>query len=85
MCAIIIYMDRRTVRRASADQGLEMEMSKQFLVSANGTPFGVFEGADEQAARDACAMQAGYASEADMESQLEQASDLVAVEVVADA
>ena len=50
----------------------------QYEVSANGTVFGVYEADDEQGARDACAQDAGYKSEADMEKRLERASDLVA-------
>lgn len=51
----------------------------KFIVSANGAEFGIYEADDEQAARDLCAQDAGYKSEADMVSQLEQPSDLVAV------
>jgi len=49
-------------------------MSK-FTVSANGQEFGVYEGNTEQDARDACAVDAGYESESDMESKLESASE----------
>jgi hypothetical protein len=52
-------------------------MSK-FEVSANGTIFGIYEAATEQEARDMCAQDAGYKSEADMEVQLEQPSELEA-------
>ena len=52
-----------------------------YEVSANGTVFGTYEADSKQAARDLCAQDAGYQSEADMESQLEQESELVAVEV----
>lgn len=55
-------------------------MSKQFEVSANGTVFGTYEAESEQAARDACAVDAGYKSEADMVERLGQPSELVAVE-----
>lgn len=55
-------------------------MSKQFEVSANGTIFGVYAADDAQGARDACAVDAGYKSEADMVAQLDQPSELVAVE-----
>ena len=55
-------------------------MTKQFQVEANGTVFGVYEAEDAQGARDACAVDAGYKSEADMASQLEQPSELVATE-----
>jgi len=53
----------------------------QFEVSANSQVFGVFTATSEQTARDMCAREAGYKDEADMVSQLEQASELVAVEV----
>lgn len=56
-------------------------MSKQFQVEANGTVFGTYEAADAQGARDACAVDAGYKSEADMVEQLDQPSELVATEV----
>lgn len=52
--------------------------ARPFRVSANGATFGVFEAETEQRARDACAMDAGYKSEADMCAQLEQPSALVA-------
>ena len=52
-------------------------MSK-FQVSANGQVFGIYEGETEQAARDACAVDAGYKSEADMAEQLDAPSELVA-------
>lgn len=55
-------------------------MSKQFEVSANGSTFGVYEADSEQGARDACAVDAGYKSEADMVERLGQPSELVAVE-----
>lgn len=55
-------------------------MSK-YEVSANGTVFGTYEAESAQAARDLCAQDAGYESEADMVRRLEQASALVAVEV----
>ena len=53
-------------------------MSKQFEVSANGHVFGMYEAETEQDARDLCAIDAGYKSEADMVSQLERPSELVA-------
>jgi len=56
-------------------------MTTQYEVSANGTVFGVFEADSEHAARDLCAQDAGYESEADMVRRLEQESELVAVEV----
>ena len=56
-------------------------MTKQYQVEANGTVFGVYQADDEQGARDACAVDAGYRDEADMVDQLNQPSDLVATEV----
>ena len=56
-------------------------MTKTYTVSANGTVFGDYQADSEQAARDLCAQDAGYKSEADMVAQLEQPSELVAVEV----
>jgi len=53
-------------------------MSK-FQVSANGQVFGIYEAATEQDARDLCAQDAGYKSEADMTAQISWRSDLVAV------
>ncbi len=50
----------------------------QYQVSANGHVFGTFEAESEQQARDLCAQEAGYKSEADMVAQLEQPSELVA-------
>ena len=49
-----------------------------YIVSANGTEFGVYEADSEQAARDLCAQDAGYASEADMVERLGQESELAA-------
>lgn len=74
-------MDSTSLTTAPREQGLEMKMTKQFEVSANGTVFGIYEADDAQGARDACAVDAGYKSEADMAEQLEQASELVATEV----
>lgn len=54
---------------------------KKYQVSANGTIFGVYAAEDDQGARDACAQDAGYADEKDMEARLEQESALVAVPV----
>ena len=56
-------------------------MIKQFQVEANAAVFGVYEAEDAQGARDACAVDAGYKSEADMDAQLGQASELVAIEL----
>lgn len=50
----------------------------QYQVSANGTIFGTYEAETEQQARDLCAQDAGYASEADMVERLGQGSDLIA-------
>jgi hypothetical protein len=52
-----------------------------YQVHANGTVFGLYDGATEQAARDLCAVDAGYKSEDDMVAQLGQASELVAVDI----
>ena len=61
-----------------------MATTLQFEVSANGHVFGIFAASSEQAARDLCAREAGYEDEADMVDRLEQASELVAVEVVSE-
>lgn len=50
----------------------------QYNVSANGITFGTYAAACEQDARDLCAQDAGYASEAAMVASLEQPSELVA-------
>ena len=57
----------------------ENEMSK-WTVWANSGVFGPYEANDEQGARDACARDAGYESEAQMVETLEQPSDLQAKE-----
>jgi hypothetical protein len=49
-----------------------------YEVSANGIVFGVYEADSEQAARDACAQDAGYDSEADMIERNDSPSELVA-------
>jgi hypothetical protein len=51
---------------------------KKFQVWANAAVFGIFPAEDEQAARDACARDAGYVSEEDMAEQLGAPSELVA-------
>jgi len=51
-------------------------MSKKFTVWANDGVFGPYEADDEQGARDACARDAGYDSEAQMVETLEQQSEL---------
>ena len=58
----------------------KMAYINQFEVSGNGHVFGIYDAADEQGARDACAVDAGYESEAYMVATLGQPSDLVAVE-----
>ncbi len=50
-----------------------------YSVSANGVEFGNYEASNEQEARDLCAVDAGYKSEADMVETLERPSELVAV------
>lgn len=50
----------------------------KYQISANGTPFGIYEAQIEQAARDLCCIDAGYLSEEDMVERLEQPSELVA-------
>lgn len=52
----------------------------KYQVEANGHVFGIYEADTAQAARDLCAVDAGYKSEADMVDQLEQASELIATE-----
>lgn len=56
-----------------------------YEVSAGGAILGTYSADSAQAARDACAADAGYASEADMVSRLEQPSELVAREIPAGA
>ena len=51
-------------------------MEYEYAVWANGMFFGNYHAENEQGARDACARDAGYASEADMAAQLEQPSEL---------
>lgn len=50
----------------------------RYQVYANDAVFGIFEAASEQEARDLCAVDAGYKSEADMVDQLERPSELIA-------
>lgn len=52
----------------------------KFEVTANGFLYGIYEAADEQGARDACAIDAGYESEAQMAETLERPSQLVATQ-----
>lgn len=52
-----------------------------YEVSANGTVFGTYEAETEQQARDLCARDAGYESEAEMTESLEQPSELEAREL----
>lgn len=50
----------------------------QYQVVANGTDFGAYEAESAQIARDLCAQDAGYKSEADMAERLGQSSELMA-------
>lgn len=50
----------------------------KYQVEANGTVFGEYEASSEQEARDLCAQDAGYKSEAEMVERLNQPSELVA-------
>ncbi len=59
----------------------EIIMTKSFEVSANAVVFGVFVAESEQGARDLCAIDAGYDSEAHMAEQLGRESELTAVEL----
>ncbi len=52
----------------------------KFQVTANACDFGLIEAADAQEARDLAAQMAGYKSESDMETQLGQASEIIATE-----
>ena len=55
---------------------------KSYQVEANGVIFGIYQAADIQSAKDACAVDAGYKSEADMIVQLEQPSnDFIVTEI----
>lgn len=51
-----------------------------YQVTAGATIFGTYQAATEQEARDLCAMDAGYKSEADMEEQTGRESNLIATE-----
>ena len=53
----------------------------KYNVYANAAEFGIIEANSDQEARDIAAQMAGYESEADMEKQLEQDSEIVAEEV----
>lgn len=53
----------------------------KFNVYANAAEFGIIAAGSAQEARDIAAQMAGYESEADMEKQIEQKSEIVAVEV----
>jgi hypothetical protein len=61
---------------------LNRENDMRFIVrfSKGAVIPGIYEAADEQGARDACARDAGYQSEADMVEQIEQPSEMVAKE-----
>lgn len=52
--------------------------AKDYVVGANGHTFGTYRAYSAQEARDLCAQDAGYESEADMEEKLGQSSELVA-------
>ena len=60
--------------------GQEPKMTT-FNVTVNSCEFGLIEAATAQEARDLAAQTAGYKSEADMQAQLEQPSEIVAEEV----
>jgi hypothetical protein len=53
----------------------------EFRVYANACDFGIIEAETAQEARDKAARIAGYESEADMERQLEQPSEIIADEL----
>jgi len=53
----------------------------KYNVYANAAEFGIIEANTTQEARDIAAQMAEYESEADMERQLEQESEIVAEEV----
>ena len=57
------------------------EIKRYQVLARSGLSFGIYLAADAQAARDACAIDAGYRSEADMVEQAEQPSGLVARDV----
>lgn len=59
-------------------------MMKAYEVSANGTVFGTYTSDSEQGARDLCARDAGYESEADMVDRLEHRSELEARAIFGD-
>ena len=77
---IIQFMGSALLTTAPRALGQEMKMTT-FNVTANACEFGLIEAATAQEARDLAAQMAGYKSEADMEAQLEQPSELVAEEV----
>lgn len=52
----------------------------KFHVYANAADFGAIEAKSEHEARDIAARMAGYESEADMEDQIGQPSEITAVE-----
>jgi hypothetical protein len=53
-------------------------MKNMYLVSANCVDFGHYLASSEQEARDLCAIDAGYKSEANMIAMIEQPSELIA-------
>ena len=54
---------------------------KTYVVTANGYNLGVYSDDSKQAARDACARDAGDKNEADLVAQLERTSNLIATEL----
>jgi hypothetical protein len=60
--------------------GKQENSMRNFEVTSNGFLFGIYAAADEQGARDACAADAGYKSEAQMAATLDCQSNLVAAE-----
>jgi hypothetical protein len=76
-------MSSKSLTTAPRGTGAKEIKMAQFQVSANGTDFGIYEADTEQDARDACAVDAGYDSEADMAAKLDAKSELQAVEVEA--
>jgi len=72
-------MQSKTVAPPRRLPGLNQEsIMTKYIVAANDLEFGTYEADTEQEARDLCAQDAGYKSEADMEDQLGQPSELVA-------
>jgi hypothetical protein len=76
----IQFMGSALLTTAPRVLGQEPKMTT-FNVTANACEFGLIEAATAQEARDLAAQMAGYKSEADMQAQLEQPSEIVAEEV----